>query len=81
MTARKIHRTLLAVGAIAALALTGCAGADSSSSAAGPSEDCTPVAGIETVKPGVLTVALTNTPPYSFEQDSEMTGIDARIAD
>lgn len=63
----------------AALVLTACAGEANNQMAA--DSDCTPAVGVETVKEGVLTVALTNTPPYSFEKDGKMTGIDARIAE
>ncbi|MGK0721438.1 substrate-binding periplasmic protein [Leucobacter sp. W1478] len=72
---------LAAASAAVALLLSGCAGSTDSASEAGPAEDCTPVVGVETVKEGVLTVALTNTPPYSFEADGEISGIDARIAE
>lgn len=72
---------LVAVGITASLALSGCSSSDSGSSENAPAADCTPVAGVETVKDGVLTVALTNTPPYSFEENGAMTGIDARIAE
>ena len=80
MNARKRLVGIAAIGASLALLLSGCSGTSDGGNDASPADDCTPVAGIETVKEGVLTVALTNTPPYSFEQDGEMTGIDSRIA-
>lgn len=72
---------MTAASLAALLTLAGCASSDSGSSTAAPDENCTPLVGVETVKEGVLTVALTNTPPYSFEENGEMTGIDARIAE
>lgn len=80
----KLNKSLITLGAVGAsmmLMVTGCSSADSGSSAEGPAEDCTPVAGVETVTEGVLTIALTNTPPYSLEADGQLSGIDARIAE
>ena len=73
--------TLIASGMVALLALTGCASSQGESNVQEQDENCTPLAGVETVKDGVLTVALTNTPPYSFEENGTMLGIDARIAE
>jgi polar amino acid transport system substrate-binding protein len=55
--------------------LAGCSSAAESTVA----DDCEPVAGVETVKEGVLTVALTNTPPYSLEEDGKISGIDSDL--
>ncbi|WP_081591893.1 substrate-binding periplasmic protein [Aeromicrobium massiliense] len=70
--------SVLRVGGVlaaAALVLSAC-GSDSESSVAA---DCKPAHDVSTVKEGVLTVGLTNTPPYSFEQDREIAGIDSDI--
>jgi polar amino acid transport system substrate-binding protein len=45
---------------------------------AATAEQCTPAYAIEPIKAGVLTVALTNTPPYSVEKDG-VSGIDGNI--
>ena len=41
--------------------------------------ECTPEYTVTTIKEGVLSVALTNTPPYSFEQDRHIAGIDGDL--
>lgn len=41
--------------------------------------DCTPNFNFSTVKEGVISVALTNTPPYSFEKNGEISGIDGEL--
>lgn len=46
---------------------------------AASAQDCTPQHSFETVSAGKLTVALTNTAPYSFEKDSAIAGIDGDI--
>lgn len=67
-----------AVAAVtAALSLTACGSDDSSASAV--AADCKPAHDITTVEEGVLTVALTNTPPYSYEEGGELAGIDSAI--
>lgn len=69
-------RSLTGIGSIAvvsALLLSGCSTATESTVA----DDCEPRTGVETVKEGVLTVALTNTPPYSLEADGSISGIDS----
>ena len=63
------------VVAAAALVLSAC-GSDAESTVA---DDCKPATGVTTVKDGVLTVGLTNTPPYSFEKDRKIAGIDSDI--
>jgi polar amino acid transport system substrate-binding protein len=67
----------LGVLAAAALALSACGSSDSGGSTVDAS--CKPENKISTVKDGVLTVALTNTPPYSFEKDKKLAGIDSAI--
>ncbi len=72
----KTHRLSAAVLALgSAVALVGC-GSDPASEVAA---DCEPAHQFETVEEGVLTVALTNTPPYSFEEGGEAAGIDSDI--
>ncbi|NEM05871.1 transporter substrate-binding domain-containing protein [Geodermatophilus normandii] len=72
----KTHRLSAAVLALgSAVALAGC-GSDPASEVAA---DCEPAHQFETVEDGVLTVALTNTPPYSFEENGEAAGIDSDI--
>lgn len=75
-----MHKSVLtSVGGLAiaaALLLSGCSSTDGG--AAVP-DDCTPRTGFDTVKDGVLTVALTNTPPYSFEEDGKIAGIDSDL--
>lgn len=48
-------------------------------SSAAYAQDCTPKHEFETLTPGTLTVALTNTPPYSLEQDGTISGIDGDL--
>ncbi|MDT4937764.1 MAG: polar amino acid transport system substrate-binding protein [Pseudonocardiales bacterium] len=62
---------------VASVAFTAC----SSSKKSGPvaSASCTPVQQVTTIKKGVLTVALTNTPPYSFQTGDHLDGIDSGI--
>ncbi|MGY1829133.1 substrate-binding periplasmic protein [Geodermatophilus sp. SYSU D01180] len=72
----KTHRLSAAVLALgSAVALVGC-GSDPASEVAA---DCEPAHQFETVEDGVLTVALTNTPPYSFEESGQAEGIDSDI--
>lgn len=42
-------------------------------------QSCTPKHAFETITSGKLTVALTNTPPYSLERDSAVSGIDGDL--
>lgn len=63
---------------IASVALTGCAGNSADGDVA--TADCQPRDELTTVSEGLLTVALTNTPPYSIEADGEISGIDGDIA-
>jgi polar amino acid transport system substrate-binding protein len=68
----------LGVVMVAALALAACGGSgDDEGSTVDAS--CKPAHQIKTVKKGVLTVALTNTPPYSFEENKKIAGIDSAI--
>lgn len=67
--------TLTATLAISTLALTACGGGAESSA----EDNCTPRDEISTSQEGTLTVALTNTPPYSIEEDGEVSGIDGDI--
>jgi polar amino acid transport system substrate-binding protein len=72
---KKSVLSVAGLAAVTALILTGCSAADDASVA----DDCTPVVGVDTVKEGVLSVALTNTPPYSFEEDGDIAGIDSDL--
>jgi polar amino acid transport system substrate-binding protein len=70
-------RLLTGIGGVAvaaSLLLVGCSSSGVDSAVAG---DCEPRTGVETIKEGVLTVALTNTPPYSLEADGTISGIDS----
>lgn len=67
----------LGVLAAAALALSACGSSDSAGTKV--AADCKPESNISTIKKGVLTVALTNTPPYSFEKSKKLAGIDSGI--
>lgn len=42
-------------------------------------QECTPKHAFDTVAKGKLTVALTNTPPYSLEKDGAISGIDGDL--
>lgn len=42
-------------------------------------QDCEPAHEFQPLTPGKLTVALTNTPPYSLEKDGKISGIDGEI--
>ncbi|MGY1846421.1 MULTISPECIES: substrate-binding periplasmic protein [unclassified Blastococcus] len=73
----KTHRLSAAVIALgSAVALVACGSESTTNEVAA---DCEPAHEFETVEEGVLTVALTNTPPYSFEEDGEAQGIDSDI--
>jgi polar amino acid transport system substrate-binding protein len=72
----KTHRLSAAVLALgSAVALVACGSEPTSEVAA----DCKPAHEFETVQDGVLTVALTSTPPYSFEESGQAEGIDSDI--
>lgn len=74
-----VKKTYLYMGptaAAAALILSACAGG---SAAQDVSDDCVPEAEFSTVSDGKVTVALTNTPPYSIEEDNEVSGIDGDL--
>ncbi|MFV0434888.1 MAG: substrate-binding periplasmic protein [Leucobacter sp.] len=65
-------------------ALTACSSGTSQESAV--ADDCTPIMeGVETVKPGKLTAAVAEYPPYVSQAGGEVTGVDGvimqRIAD
>jgi polar amino acid transport system substrate-binding protein len=59
---------------IAVLAFLAALGSEAASA-----EDCTPKHSFKTVISGKLTVALTNTPPYSLEKDGAIAGIDGDL--
>ncbi|SEE29515.1 amino acid ABC transporter substrate-binding protein, PAAT family [Rhizobiales bacterium GAS188] len=59
---------------IAVLAFLVALGAETASA-----QECTPKHSFKTVTLGKLTVALTNTPPYSLEKDSTIAGIDGDL--
>ncbi|UOR00432.1 transporter substrate-binding domain-containing protein [Leucobacter allii] len=68
-----------ALGAAAALLLAGCSTAAEEASGA-VSEDCVPVhEGIETITPGVLTVAHYDYPPFAYMEEGEFVGIEGEI--
>ena len=70
--------SIAALGAVSALLLAGCSTGETSSSAV--SEDCTPAHdGIETITPGVLTVAHYDYPPFAYMEDGEFVGIEGEI--
>ncbi|SEC76833.1 amino acid ABC transporter substrate-binding protein, PAAT family [Rhizobiales bacterium GAS191] len=60
---------------IAVLAFLAALGSETASA-----QDCTPKHRFKTVASGKLTVALTNTPPYSLEKDGAIAGIDGDLA-
>ncbi|WP_449281895.1 substrate-binding periplasmic protein [Leucobacter sp.] len=67
-----------ALSAVAALLLSGCSASSEPSNAA--SENCTPVhEGLETITPGVLTVAHYDYPPFAYMEDGEFVGIEGEI--
>ncbi|MGW9021651.1 ABC transporter substrate-binding protein [Leucobacter chromiiresistens] len=67
-----------ALGAAAALLLAGCSSAGGGSEAI--AEDCVPAHdGIETIKPGVLTVAHYDYPPFAYMEEGEFVGIEGEI--
>jgi polar amino acid transport system substrate-binding protein len=70
---KRILTSIGGVAVVASLLLAGC----SSTAEAKGAADCKPATGVETVKKGVLTVALTNTPPYSLEKNGAISGIDS----
>jgi polar amino acid transport system substrate-binding protein len=74
MRTKLIATTGIAV--LAALSLAGCSGDSGGGSVA---EDCEPRDDFSTIADGTLTVALTNTPPYSVEADGKASGIDGDI--
>src|SRR6267378_7135803 len=69
----------LGVFAVAALALALAACSSGGNSGTTVNASCTPAHKTSTVKTGVLTVALTNTPPYSFQSGNDIAGIDSAI--
>ena len=73
MKSYRLGAAVIALGSV--VALTGC-GSDEDTAVAA---DCQPEHEFSTVEEGVLTVALTTTPPYSYEEDGEMAGIDSDI--
>jgi polar amino acid transport system substrate-binding protein len=69
------------IGAFAAAALALAACSSGGKSATNVAASCKPAHQVSTVKKGVLTVALTNTPPYSFQSGNTIAGIDSGIVD
>lgn len=67
----------LGVLAVASLVLAACGTGEESDSKIDAS--CKPAHDISTIEKGVLTVALTNTPPYSFEDNKKIAGIDSDV--
>lgn len=67
---------VLGLAAASLLTLSACGGGGGASSV---DASCEPTIEVETVKEGELNVALTNTPPYSMEENGEMAGIDSDI--
>lgn len=65
---------LSAVGAL--LALTACDGAEESSAVDG---DCEPIADVETINDGELTVLVAEHPPFMSLEGDELVGIDATL--
>lgn len=71
--------SIAAIGAIAALLLTGCSPA-ANDSAEESGEACVPQhENIETITPGVLTVAHYDYPPFAYMDDGEFVGIEGEI--
>lgn len=69
---------VLVLGSALAFSLTACGGSGDANAEAA-AENCTPKHNFSTAKEGVLTVALTNTPPYSYEENGQLAGIDSDI--
>ncbi|MFD1859495.1 amino acid ABC transporter substrate-binding protein [Aeromicrobium camelliae] len=67
---------VLGLAAASLLTLSACGGGGGASSV---DASCEPTIEVDTVKEGELSVALTNTPPYSMEENGEMAGIDSDI--
>ncbi|RLV57489.1 amino acid ABC transporter substrate-binding protein [Aeromicrobium phragmitis] len=67
---------VLGLAAASLLTLSACGGGGGASSV---DASCEPTIEVETVNEGELSVALTNTPPYSMEENGEMAGIDSDI--
>jgi polar amino acid transport system substrate-binding protein len=72
---KRFLTSISGIAVVASLLLAGC----SSTEEATVANDCEPRTGVETVKKGVLTVALTNTPPYSLEENGAISGIDSDL--
>lgn len=75
MKSHRLGAAILAAGTAVSLAACG----SSSSSDTAAAADCKPAHQLQTVEKGKLSVALTNTPPYSFEKDGQAAGIDSDI--
>jgi polar amino acid transport system substrate-binding protein len=71
---QRLGAAILAIGTAVSLAACG-----SSSSSDSVAASCKPAHQFQTVEKGKLSVALTNTPPYSFEKDGQAAGIDSDI--
>ncbi|WP_053386397.1 substrate-binding periplasmic protein [Leucobacter japonicus] len=70
--------SIAALSALAALMLAGCSATESASSAV--SEDCVPAhPDVETITPGVLTVAHYDYPPFGYIEEGEFVGIEGEI--
>lgn len=83
---RQPARRILSLGAASAalaLVLTGCSAGGGSDAA--PDENCTPIAEVETINEGELTVLVAEHPPFVTMQGNELGGIEGelinRIAD
>ncbi|MFD5600045.1 substrate-binding periplasmic protein [Leucobacter sp. NPDC058333] len=70
--------TLTALAAASALLFTGCSSGGAASSAVGA--DCVPAHdNVKTIKPGVLTVAHYDYPPFGYIEDGKFVGIEGEI--
>ncbi|RGE20068.1 ABC transporter substrate-binding protein [Leucobacter sp. wl10] len=69
---------IAALGAVTALLLTGCSAPQESSGSA--NQSCKPAHdGVETITPGVLTVATYDYPPFAYMEEGKFVGIEGEI--
>lgn len=73
------YRSVLALGASAAMLTFSLAACGGSPSASAVSSDCVPQNEVKTLKEGVLTVAAPEFPPFSSVSNGQASGIDADI--